>query len=151
MTIAHQEYQDSQVTTKQARYHNANAAFELQQDATIALANLATTTAADRSAVASLTTTISSITIELGKANTKLTKAKAEITALQVELPTLKGNNQSNYRSQRTYPPNTNYCWTHGYKVNGKHTSATHSKPSEGHKSEATRSNNMGGSQQGKE
>ena len=151
MTIAHQEFRDSQVTTNQAGYHSGNAAFELQQDATLALANLATATAADRSAVANLTTTISTIRQELATATTKLTTARAEITALQVELATLKGNPQNSHNPRTAYPPNTNYCWTHGFKVSYQHTSKTCKQPGDGHKSTATRTNTMGGSQKGKE
>jgi hypothetical protein len=42
------------------------------------------------------------------------------------------------------------YCWTHGYLVAKNHTSATCRSKAEGHKDEATRENNMGGSQNGK-
>ena len=151
ITIAHQDYRDSQMTTNQAGYHSSNAAFELQQDTSIALANLATATAADRSAVASLTTTISSITLELAEANNKLSAARTEITALKIELATNKNNGNNNNRPPRNYKPNQNYCWTHGYKVACKHTSATCTRPLEGHKREATRANIMGGTQIGKE
>jgi hypothetical protein len=151
MTITCQDYRDSQVTTNQAGYHNANAAYELQQDTSIALANLATATAANQSAVASLTTTISSITLELAEANNKLTTARAKITTLKIELATSKNNGNNNKRPPRQYRPNQNYCWTHGYKVSFKHTSATCTRPCKGHKHEATRANIMGGTQIGKE
>jgi hypothetical protein len=42
------------------------------------------------------------------------------------------------------------YCHTHGYKVNKKHNSLTCRTKAPGHKDEATRANNMGGSQVGK-
>jgi hypothetical protein len=37
------------------------------------------------------------------------------------------------------------YCWTHGHTTNAQHNSATCMYPSEGHKSEATSQNKMGG------
>jgi hypothetical protein len=158
--LAHQDLRDSQLTSKQSGYHNANAAyedhanaaFEQQQETALALANLASATAADRSTVASLTTTNSNITAELAKTTAKLTIAWAEITALKVELASLKGGPASGHNSQRrTYPPNTNYCWTHGYKVNHRHNSTTCTRPAEGHCKDATRSNTMSGSQRGRE
>ena len=158
-SLAHQELRDSQVTSNQAGYHNANAAyehataaFELQQETAAAIANLATATAADRSTVASLTSTNGKLTIELAQATAKLTAAQASITALQVEIATLKiSGTNDNRRPPRQYTPNSNYCWSHGYKVNGAHTSATCSRPREGHQKDATRENNKGGSQRGKD
>ncbi len=38
------------------------------------------------------------------------------------------------------------YCWTHGFCHNDNHTSATCSRPTEGHRMEATGTNRMGGS-----
>ena len=37
------------------------------------------------------------------------------------------------------------YCWTHGLGKNKTHTSATCNKPAEGHKTDATLDNMMGG------
>jgi hypothetical protein len=45
---------------------------------------------------------------------------------------------------------NNTYCWTHGYRVSATHTSKTCTSRATGHQEEATRSNNMGGSQVGK-
>jgi hypothetical protein len=45
----------------------------------------------------------------------------------------------------------SNYWWTHGYKVGKTHTSLTCNKRNSGHKAEATRAENMGGSQANKE
>jgi hypothetical protein len=42
------------------------------------------------------------------------------------------------------------YCWTHGYRVRGTHTSATCSNPNPGHQVGATMRNQMGGSIQGR-
>jgi hypothetical protein len=48
-------------------------------------------------------------------------------------------------------PSSSNYCWTHGYKVGKTQTSLTCNTPKPGHKAEATRAYNMGGSQANKE
>jgi hypothetical protein len=42
------------------------------------------------------------------------------------------------------------YCWTHGYYTAANHSSANCKHPAEGHKSDATRTNQMGGSTRGK-
>ena len=148
-TIAHQELRESQVTSEQAGYHNANAAMEFQQDTAIALANLATATASDRSTVSNLSETNSNLTNDLALANTKLAKAISDIASLKLEIAGLQGSNANSSRSRST--PNTSYCWTHGYRVGRNHDSASCRNPSTGHKKEATRTNNMSGSQQGKE
>jgi hypothetical protein len=45
----------------------------------------------------------------------------------------------------------SSYCWAHGYKVGSTHTSLTCKLPKPGHKTEATRADNMGGSQANRE
>jgi hypothetical protein len=44
-----------------------------------------------------------------------------------------------------------NYCWLHGYKVAKSHTIQNCSFPKNGHKKEAAKNNNTGGSQANKE
>jgi hypothetical protein len=53
---------------------------------------------------------------------------------------------------QRNFNPSpSNHCWTHGYNVGNTHTSLTCKLLKPGHKKEATRAENMGGSQTNKE
>jgi hypothetical protein len=122
---------------------------ELQQDTAMAIANLATATAADRSTVAALCATNAQLTADLTATYALLTSARQTVTALQVELATLKATANSN----ATPPPNTiaHYCWTHGYKVGGRHTSSTCTNPVTGHQTAATRAAPMGGSIRGKD
>jgi hypothetical protein len=55
-------------------------------------------------------------------------------------------------RGQHSFNPSpNNYCWTHGYKVANTHTTLSCNLPKQGHKKEATRTDNMGGSQANKE
>jgi hypothetical protein len=108
----------------------------MAQAAIRALANLATATAADSGVVATLTETNANLVKQLEENSNELRELKALIKKERFEK-----------RGQRTFnsSPN-NYCWTHGYKVANTHTSLSCNFPKQGHKREATRTDNMGGS-----
>jgi hypothetical protein len=110
-------------------------------EATIgALENLATATAADRGMVAALT-----------QADTRLVKQLEENSSKLRELKALLNKERRDKRGPRSFnPSSSNYCWTHGYKVGKMYTSLTCNTPKPGHKAEATRAENMGGSQASK-
>jgi hypothetical protein len=107
-------------------------------EATIgALKNLATATAADRGVVAALT-----------QANSRLVKQFKENASELRDLKALLNQERRDKRVPRSFNPSaSNYCWTHGYKVGKTHTSLTCNTRNPGHKAEATRAENMGGSQ----
>jgi hypothetical protein len=90
--LAHQELCDSQVTSNQAGYQQAanaaydTASYDIQQETALAIANLATATASDRSTVANLTATNSSLSTEWNLANAKLNAVTAELSALQITM-----------------------------------------------------------------
>jgi hypothetical protein len=111
-------------------------------DATIgALANLATATASDRGVVAALT-----------QANARFVKQLEETTSESRELKALHHQERRDKRVPRNGNATAkNYCWTHGYKVGRTHTSLTCTTRNPGHKTEATRADNTGGSQANKE
>jgi hypothetical protein len=111
-------------------------------EATIeALANLAGAIAADRGVVAALTQENSHGAKQLDDNSVELREHKA-----------LLHKERRDKRGQRSFNPySSNYCWTHGYKVVSTHTSLTCKLPKPGHKSEATRADNMGGSQANRE
>ena len=113
-----------------AGYHKANYMGNNThyEETALALANLATATAADRQVMANLTNTIKALTKQL-------VNSQAEVNKLK---------NQLNQR------PRTNYCWSHGYAVGLKHTSKMCRFPKDGHQRAATRDNIMGGSTAGK-
>jgi hypothetical protein len=140
----HKQMQGESAAT--AGYHSANADVTYNEDqmaeATIgALANLATTTALDRCVVAAL-----------AQANSRLAKQLEDNSNELRELNALLKKERSEKRGQRSFNPSpSNYCWTHGYKVGGTHTSLTCKLPKPGHESEATRADNMGGSQANRE
>jgi hypothetical protein len=142
----HKQIQGESATT--AGCHSANADVGQTEDqmseATIgALANLATATAtaADRGVVATLT-----------EANTRLAKQLEDNSNELRELKALIKKEIIEKRGQRSFNPSpNNYCWTHGYRVANTHTSLSCNFPKQGHKREATRADNMGGSQANKE
>jgi hypothetical protein len=146
-SAAHRQHNQMQgLSAATAGYHSANAAVGQTEDqmteATIgALANLATATAADHSAVSTLT-----------EANARLVKQLKDNSNELRELKALIKKERFEKCGQRSLNPSpNNYCWTHGYKVANTHTSLSCNFPKQGHKREATRSDNMGGSQANKE
>jgi hypothetical protein len=104
-------------------------------EATIeALANLATATAAVRGVVATFT-----------EANARLFKQLEDNSNELRELNALIKKERFEKRGQSSFNPSpNNYCWTHGYKFANTHTSLSCNFPKEGHKKEATRTDNMG-------
>ena len=94
-TISHQEYRESQVTKPAAAGFNTSPPDnpDAHLETIDAIANLATATAADWTAVANLTTTNAALTTELVTVNSKLVKAleKSPLSTcgqnLEVEAP----------------------------------------------------------------
>jgi hypothetical protein len=123
-------------------YHSTNSAVSHSEDqmaeATIgALSNLATATASDRGMVAAST-----------QANTRLAKQLEDNSNELRELKALIKKERTEKRGQRSFKLSPiNYFWINGYKVGSTHTSLTCKLPKPGHKKEATRADNMGGSQ----
>jgi hypothetical protein len=146
-TAAHRQHKQMQgESDATACYNSANAAVGQTKDqlaeATIgALANLTTATAADRGVVADLTQANARLAKQLEDNSNELRELKALIRKERVE-----------NHGQRSFNPSPNkYCWTHGYKVGNTHTNLTCKLPKPGHKREATRADNMGGSKANKE
>jgi hypothetical protein len=144
-STAHRQHKQVQMQGESVStdgYHSANAAVRQTEDqmaeATIgALANLATATAADRGVVATLTDANARLVKQLEDNSNELRELKALIKKERFEKRGQHSLNSS---------PN-NYCWTHGYTVANTHTSLSCNFPKQGHKSDITRMDNMGGSQ----
>jgi hypothetical protein len=140
----HKQMQGGSAAT--SGYHSAKADVGQTEDqmaeANIgALANLTTATAADRGVVATLS-----------EANAHLAKQLEDNSNELRELKALIKKERTEKRGQRSFNPSpNNYCWNHGYKVANTHTSLSCNFPKHGHKREATRADNMGGSQANKE
>jgi hypothetical protein len=146
-SAAHRQHKQMQgESAATSGYHPSNAAVGKTEDqmseATIgALSNLATTTAADRGVVATLTEANAHLCKQLEDNSNELRELKAHIKKERTEI-----------RGQRSLNPSpSNFCWTHGYKFANTHTSLSCNFPKHGHKREATRADNMGGSQANKE
>ncbi len=74
----------------------------------------------------------------------QITELQELVIKQQKDIEELKGKLQKKKRPRK--PCSGNYCWTHGFRVWGDHTSMTCRRPAEGHKREATKDNMMGGS-----
>jgi hypothetical protein len=140
----HKQMQGESAAT--AGYHSVNAAVTQNEDqmaeATIgALANLAIATAPDRGVVAALT-----------QANSRLAKQLEDNSTELRELKTFLNQERRDRRGPRSVNHSeSNYCWSNGYKAGNTHTSRTCNTPKPGHKTEATRADNIGGSQANRE
>ena len=146
---------DFRTYNKPNPYQSANVAILHQEaesppsnpteETATALANLASATAADRTAVAALTTTNEHLTKQLTEVTNQLTLALSKISTLEQSLQSMRctplpNNPNPAPRKER------NYCWTHGFKVSRNHNSMTCRFPKEGHQRQATATNIMGGS-----
>ena len=151
-TEAHKDYMMMQ-TQNNHRFHAANVTEDqhdpppmMDNQTKEALANLASATAADRTALANLTATNERLTAHIELLTQQLTIAIGKISTLEA------GNNQPTATARRNRPcQQTHYCWSHGFRVNkdGSHTSKTCTKRRPGHQENATSSNRMGGYEYG--
>ena len=99
--------------------------------------------------------------LELAALNEKLTQLQAAMAAQAQQRPALapiqEPTNQPARKPPRPRPPkghrttrfcsNNDHCWSHGFDVGNGHTSATCKNPKEGHRREATVTNQLGGDQ----
>jgi hypothetical protein len=140
----HKQMQGESAVTSgyHAAYADVGQTEEQMSEATIgASANLATATSADRGVVATLT-----------EANALLAKQLEDNSNELRELKALLKKEITERRGKRSFNPSQkNYCLTHGYKVANTHTILSCNFPKQGHKREATKADNMGGSQANKE
>jgi hypothetical protein len=84
----------------------------------------------------------------LAEANTNLSKQLEEAIKCITSFTAKQGQGKEN-ADKRKHTPNTNYCWSHGFRVGKDHTSTTCKFPKEGHKKEATITSMLGGSTAG--
>jgi ABC-type transporter Mla subunit MlaD len=116
------------------------------QETADAIAQLATVTASHRSTVATITATIAKLANQLEAAHALIEKLKSEIATLKTKLkPVWQGQQPTRTTN------NDSYCWSHGYQVGKSHTSASCQVRKTGHQEAATKTDNMGGVQWGKE
>jgi hypothetical protein len=96
--------------------------------------------------VAILTATNAKLTLQLEMSQAYAQKLKDEIAQLKLKL-------KPAWQGQRPYKTtnNDNYCLSHGYQLHNGHMSASCKNRKEGHQTEATKANPMGGVKWGKE
>ena len=111
---AHKEWRKSHATTAGTGYSSSSNAV-YQHDTVDAIANLATATAHDRSAVALLTTTNSTLVSDCANCHGKLVLAMQEITKLTNTVADLRRKLNTNPTTP-TDDCHIYYCWTHGYR-----------------------------------
>ena len=141
--ISYQEYSESRELSPGASGFGAEAPTTHQDETIDAIANLATATAADRTAVANLMTTNAILTKEVAKVNEKLIAALLQVNVLTKQLAT----NRSTPDLAVSSGP-VHYCWTCGYCC--LHASHNCPNPAAGHKKTAIRRETMGGSNKNK-
>jgi hypothetical protein len=148
---AHREFRLTNQTAQQSGFHSANMMIEQghvdsMQDTVDAIAQLATATASGRGTVATLTKTNAKLVNQLEEAH-------ALIAQLKNEIATRKNKIKPAWQGQQPVKTTNNdsYCWSHGYQVARLKTSATCNMKKSGHQYAATKIDNMGGVQWGKE
>ena len=116
------------------------------------LDNLANAAAHKKLTLAQLVESNAALTANNATLTTSLATLTAAYTLLEGTKPagTQGTNTRTNKRQgksdgEQKFAPN-GYCWTHGYKVGLRHTSALCSNKAAGHKDTATRTNTMNGS-----
>jgi hypothetical protein len=130
------------VSTSNSGYHAANSAVAKTEDEMVEgtigdLENLATETATEHGVVVALT-----------EANARLARQLEERSKEVKEFKALLKKERT-WRRFFTHSL-VNYFWSRGYKVAKSHTSQNCKYPKDGHKKEATKDNNMGGSRANK-
>jgi hypothetical protein len=140
---AYRDFRLSQATNQSKGFHSANNAMDsFVTDTANAFANLATATASDRKLVANLAASNQTLIAQLASKDADITKLQAQLVTCNARTPT---GRDGPARSRLCRYNNTNYCWTHGWDVHESHTSLTCNRQATGHKTSATRSSTMGG------
>jgi hypothetical protein len=125
-----------------------------QTDTAEAFANLASATAADRTMLQELMATNSSLLAQLAHKDQELAQLRQQIARATATAPA--PTPAPGGGPYAALPPgkkrfnNLNYCWSCGYDVSLGHTCESCTRKLQGHKDNATRANNMGGSQRNK-
>ena len=173
--LAHTDLSNMRNTSQTTGFHQANNAYAMEtfaNETAEAFANLATATTADRDMLRGLQATNQALLQQLTVKDAELTQLRQQVQQFQAGLSNRTSNNNRGGRNNRptntnptTTPPaqantpdptrkrypNTNYCWTHGYDVDGRHDSTSCRFQATGHQTSATRNNPMGGSEKNKD
>jgi hypothetical protein len=140
-TSAHDTYET--LTAQSGGYHGANNVQAQETEkfynkTAEAFSNLAMAATTDKDLLSTLTSMNSTLTNQLA------TKDKI-IAASQEQLRSSRAPNMAPSHRQPSADKAKRYCWTHGIRVSSNHNRSNCTNPGEGHKSDATRENKMGG------
>jgi hypothetical protein len=142
--VAYKEYNEGLEIAPHAAGFHAEEHVAPHGNTIDAIANLATATAADRTAVANLTDTNALLTRSLAKSNEKLIAALTQVTALTKQVAALNGTPTPHSSTPTTSFERRHYCWTCGYRC--EHSSWNCPTPSTGHQKRAKAADTMNGS-----
>lgn len=143
-TAAHRDLM-MQRTVQPNPFQEANATLADFQERTNEIIDQMTNATVDTTAISTLTNQNETLSSQLANATTDLNTMKTLVETLCKQVQELK-TGQSNPRRQNRNKNNKSYCWTHGRTRNNGHTSKTCRNQADGHESEATLDNKMGGS-----
>ena len=140
---------------------NAAERDNMQEQQSEALANLATSTAADRQAVTALSSSNATLTQELCTSTATiatLQQCLASFLCAKTPRTGARGQQQQQASQQRQHIPGRDttpldpnvYCWSHGYRISMGHNGASCYNTLPGHQRAATRADLMGGSTKNK-
>jgi hypothetical protein len=147
--LAYQEYNESLDIAPSAAGFHAQAAVDQTDETIAAIANLATATAEDRTAVARLTATNATLTKELATSNGKLITALTLVNSLSKQVSDLKNSGTPRNPNPNATPnARIHYCWTCGYLC--EHSSWKCPCPATGHQTRATKADPKNGSTKNK-
>jgi hypothetical protein len=146
--IAYQEYSEAFETKPRAAGFSTQDIPGYHEDTIDAIANLATATAADRTAVADLTGTNALLSKELARTNTLLITALTQISTLTKQLADCRSPNNNTASGHTPSFDRKHYCWTCGHR--SLHASSKCTVPAAGHQKGAKAGDTMGGSTKNK-
>jgi hypothetical protein len=119
---------------------------------------LSTTSATDRTTLLHLVTSNAQFYTNLAEKSSALAVSNETIRSLRSGAgsggsTTASASRATTNATARARPEtnNDNYCWSHGYQIHEDHTSMTCTRRAEGNKEAATKDNNMGGRQWGRD
>jgi hypothetical protein len=163
-TTEHRLYRTQTQTTQSTGYQAANHAQRHLQDALMAeqseaLAMIASASATDRTTLSHLVSSNAQLSTNLAEKVAALAAANEIIRNVRAGARTSGGSSTTTTtRSAPSATPrarpatnNEKYCWSHGYQIHEDHTSLTCTRRAAGHQEAATKTNNTGGRQWGRD
>jgi hypothetical protein len=163
-TTEHRLYRTQTQTAQATGYQTANHAQRHLQDALMAEqseapAMIASASSTDRTTPSHFVSFNSQLSTNLAEKAAALAAANEIIRNLRAGARTSGGSGTttttlsapSNTPRARSATNNENYCWSHGYHIHEDHTSLTCTRRAAGHQETATKANNMGGRQWGRD